>query len=94
MKQLKVKLIVTVLLLVQAVVAWAASKPIFEVSTPLTVAVGEVFRVEFALNAKPDSDSFRAPTFQGFDVLAGPAVSTGSSIQVINGSVTKSVNCT
>ena len=94
MKQLKVKLTIVVLLLVQVLTAWAAGKPVFEVSTPLTVAVGEAFRVEFALNAKPDEDSFRAPQFEGFDVLAGPAVSTGSSIQIINGTMSKSVNCT
>ena len=54
MKQLKVKLTIVVLLLVQVLTAWAAGKPVFEVSTPLTVAVGEAFRVEFALNAKPE----------------------------------------
>ena len=94
MKQLKVKLTIVVLLLVQVLTAWAAGKPVFEVSTPLTVAVGEAFRVEFALNAKPDEDSFHAPQFEGFDVLAGPAVSTGSSIQIINGTMSKSMNCT
>ncbi len=74
--------------------AFAAEKVVFEASSPLTVAVGEAFRVEFALNAKPDDDSFQAPTFEGFEVLAGPAVASGSSIQIINGSMTKSVNYT
>ncbi len=72
----------------------AAEKVVFEVSSPLMVASGEAFRVEFALNAKPDDDSFVAPSFEGFDVLAGPAVSKGSSIQIINGAMTKSVNYT
>ncbi|MDO4758448.1 MAG: BatD family protein [Rikenellaceae bacterium] len=94
MKQLFVKLTMVALLLVQTLAAWAAGKPIFEVSTPLTVAVGEAFRVEFQLNAKPDKDSFQAPTFEGFDVLAGPAVSSGQSIQIINGQMTKDVNYT
>ncbi|MBE6181941.1 MAG: protein BatD [Rikenellaceae bacterium] len=74
--------------------AFAAEKVVFEASSPLTVAIGEAFRVEFALNAKPDDDSFQAPTFEGFEVLAGPAVASGSSIQIINGSMTKSVNYT
>lgn len=94
MKQLKVTCTILVLLLVQTFTAWAAGKPVFEASSPLTVALGESFRVEFSLNAKPDSDSFKAPSFEGFDVLAGPVISTGSSIQIINGSMTKNVNNT
>ncbi len=94
MKKITIRILFTVLLVVQALSVWAAGKPVFEASSPLVVAVGEAFRVEFALNAKPDEDSFRAPSFDGFDVLAGPAVSTGSSIQIVNGSMTKSVNCT
>ena len=81
-----------VVLLAALFTARAADKPVFEVSTPLTVALGEAFRVEFSLNAKPDDNSFKAPAFEGFEVLAGPAVSSGSSIQIINGSMTKSVN--
>nr|WP_290016160.1 BatD family protein [uncultured Alistipes sp.] len=79
---------------VAALPVFGADKVAFEVSAPLTVAVGEAFRVEFALNANPDKDSFVAPSFEGFDVLAGPAVSKGSSIQIVNGSMTKSVNYT
>lgn len=74
--------------------AFAAEEVTFEANSPLTVAVGGAFRVEFALNAKPDSGTFQAPSFEGFDVLAGPAESTGSSIQIINGSMTKSVSHT
>ncbi|MCM1150768.1 MAG: BatD family protein [Alistipes sp.] len=81
-----------------AAAAWlpaaAAEKVSFEVSSPLMVAAGEAFRVEFALNASPDDDSFVAPSFEGFDVLAGPAVSKGSSIRIVNGSMTRSVNYT
>ncbi len=69
--------------------AEAADKVTFEASSPLTVAVGEAFRVEFSLNAEPDKDTFVAPSFEGFDVLAGPSVSKGSSISIINGSMTK-----
>ena len=50
--------------------------------------------MEFALNAKPDDDTFKAPSFEGFDVLAGPAISQGSSVQIVNGSMTKSVSYT
>lgn len=94
MKGLIAKIIFTAL----CVVAWrpaaGADKVVFEASSPLIVAVGEAFRVEFALNARPDDGSFAPPSFEGFDVLAGPAVSEGSSIQIVNGSMTKSVEYT
>lgn len=70
--------------------AEAAGKVTFEASSPLTVAVGEAFRVEFTLNAEPDKESFKAPSFEGFDVLAGPSISTGESLSIVNGSMTKS----
>ena len=50
--------------------------------------------MEFALNAIPVGDTFKAPSFEGFDVLAGPAISQGSSVQIVNGSMTKSVSYT
>ncbi|MDE6045775.1 MAG: BatD family protein, partial [Alistipes sp.] len=74
--------------------AAGAGKVSFEASSPLLVAAGEAFRVEFALNANPDEDSFVAPSFEGFDVLAGPAVSKGSSVRIVNGSMSRSVNYT
>ena len=52
-----------------AISASAAEKVTFEASSPLTVAVGEAFRVEFALNAYPDKGTFKAPSFDGFDVI-------------------------
>ncbi len=64
----------------------------FEVNVPRVVAVGEPFGVEFSLNAKPRD--FEAPSFEGFDVLAGPSTSTSSSVQFINGKMSQSVNHT
>lgn len=94
MREFVAKISLTALLVLAATTAFGAEKVTFEASSPLTVAVGEAFRVEFALNAKPDDGTFKAPSFEGFDVLAGPAVSQGSSVQIINGSMTKSVNFT
>lgn len=74
--------------------AFGAEKIVFQTSCPLTVAMGEPFRVEFQLNASPDDDSFQSPDFEGFDVIAGPAVSTGYSFSSINGSMTRSVSYT
>ncbi len=67
-----------------------AEQVTFETNAPMIVGVGEPFRVEFDLNAKPDDKSFVAPSFDGFSVLAGPSVSHGSSMQIVNGSMTKS----
>ncbi|MEG0806863.1 MAG: BatD family protein [Alistipes sp.] len=94
MRDVFAKIALTVLGVLVVFSAFGAEKVTFEVSSPLTVAAGEAFRVEFALNASPDNGSFKAPSFEGFDVLAGPAESKGSSIQIINGSMTKSVNYT
>ena len=69
--------------------AEAAEKVTFEASSPLTVAVGEAFRVEFTLNAEPDKDTFAAPSFEGLEVLAGPSISRGDAISIVNGSMTK-----
>ena len=58
----------------------------FEITTPLMVTAGEMFRVEFVLtNAEPDKDSFKVPSFEGLEVLAGPTTATGHSFQSING---------
>lgn len=87
-------IVLTFLLLLVSMVGLADEKVTFETNAPMIVSVGEAFRVEFSLNAKPDDQSFAAPSFEGFDVLAGPAVSQGSSVQIINGSMTKSVSYT
>ena len=94
MRDFVAKISLTALFVLAIFSASAAEKVTFEANSPLTVAVGESFRVEFALNAKPDGDTFKAPSFEGFDVLAGPAISQGSSVQIVNGSMTKSVSYT
>ena len=66
-----------------------ADEVTFSANAPMVVTAGESFRVEFSLNATPDDDSFEAPDFGAFDVLAGPAISQGHSIQIINGAMTK-----
>ena len=94
MKNIFRNTILTVVMLLVGITAFAAEKVTFEANTPMIVSVGEAFRVEFALNAKPDKGSFAAPDFGGVDVLAGPATSQGSSVQFINGNMTKSVSYT
>ncbi len=69
-----------------------ADEVTFEALSPKVVTRGEVFRVEFTLNAEPSG--FVPPSFQGFDVLAGPTEAKSQSIQIINGDVTKSLTFT
>ena len=47
-----------------------ADEVTFSANAPMVVTAGESFRVEFSLNATPDDDSFEAPDFGAFDVLA------------------------
>lgn len=63
-----------------------------DVNAPQVVAVGEAFRVEFAMNGKPED--FTAPSFDSFEVLAGPSVSQSSSMSFVNGKRTSSSSYT
>ena len=83
-------LFATLLVLCSAI----AEEVVFQTNAPMIVNSGEAFRIEFSLNAKPDDKSFVAPSFEGFNVLAGPSVSHGSSMQIINGSMSKSYSYT
>lgn len=89
MRDFVVKISLTALFVLAIFSASAAGKVTFEANSPLLVAAGEPFRVEFKLNAKPDDGTFKAPPFDGFDVIAGPSISTGQSIEYVNGSITR-----
>lgn len=65
-------------------VAALAQRVSFDAVAPLTVVAGDRFRVEFVLKNAAGSD-FVAPQFDGFKVLAGPTVSTGSQMSWVNG---------
>ena len=60
-----------------------------KVSAKKQVVVGEKFQVAFELNA--DGKNFKAPSFDGFNVVGGPFTSSSSSFQMINGSMSHSV---
>lgn len=78
--------------LLTTVATWAQVS--FKADVPTIVALGQPFRIEFSVDAEPERDSFKAPEFAGFDVLAGPSVSTGHSVQFINGKKSASYSCT
>ena len=92
MKTLLRKILTLTILLCTTLVAWAEEKISFKANAELIATMGEGFRVSFDLNARPDSNTFEAPSFENFDVIAGPSVSQGSSIQIINGRQTSSVS--
>ena len=62
----------------------------FQASAKNVVRTGEQFRLVYSLNA--EGQNFRAPSFEKFRVVAGPSTSSSSSIQVINGSVSRTVD--
>ncbi|MBR6439143.1 MAG: protein BatD [Bacteroidales bacterium] len=59
----------------------------FKVICKKQVVVGEQFQVSYELNG--DGKNFEAPNFNNFEILGGPFSSSSSSVQIINGSVTK-----
>ncbi len=70
---------------------WAQNVSI-TATAPNVVKVGEQFRLNYVINAKPSS--FGAPEISNFYVLSGPNQSTSQSIQIINGRRTSSVTIT
>lgn len=76
-----------------SVAAWA--QVTFTVEAPLLVSLNERVQVQFSVNKEPESDrTFQAPSFEGFNIIAGPAISTGMNVQWINGHQTSSYNRT
>lgn len=61
----------------------------FTASARDIVAVGDQFRLVFQVNAQ--ASGFTAPVLKDFTVLGGPSQSSGSSMQIINNQVTRSV---
>ena len=76
------------ILCVAPMALWAQDDPKLTVSAKKQVMVGERFQVVFEANG--EGRNFQAPTFEGFNVVGGPFTSTSSSIQVVNGAVTRS----
>ena len=56
------------------------------------IAVGEQFRIDFIFEG--DASNFRGPTLNGLRKLSGPNQSSSSSMQIINGKVSRSKTTT
>lgn len=64
----------------------------FTVNAPRAVEVGERFRIQFSVNAK--GSNFELGETGGMSILSGPNQSSSSSIQIVNGNMSKSVATT
>ena len=83
------------LVLLALMFSWSSWAQVsFTVDAPTLTALGQPFRVAYTIDAEPENGSFRVADFEGFDVIAGPSVSTGHSVQFINGKQSSSYNCT
>ena len=83
------RLIPILALMLLSVGAYADGEVTFRVSAPSTVEAGGKFRVQFTVNTQNVSN-FSAPDFKGFDVIYGPATSSQSSFQIVNGHTSQS----
>lgn len=79
-------------LLLANVSAWADGVQ-FTASAPSAVVKGEQFRVSYTVTTQKVKE-FRAPSFEGFEVLMGPSSSRSSSYSDINGEVTRTSTIT
>ncbi|MFU8842737.1 MAG: BatD family protein [Bacteroidales bacterium] len=61
----------------------------FRASSKNVVRVGERFQLVYTLNA--EGQNFRGPDIKGLNIVGGPSTSQSSSIQIIQGQVTRSV---
>ncbi len=81
-----------VLFLVTALALNAQDDVSFKVICKKQVVVGEQFQVSYELSG--DGKNFEAPNFVNFEIVSGPFHSTSSSIQIINGSASKTTTLT
>jgi len=88
MKGIKKILSLLSFLLITQIHAFADEKPTFVASAPEAVVSGQQVRVSYTVNTQNIKD-FRAPSFQGFELLMGPTRAVQSNtIQTNQGLVT------
>lgn len=62
----------------------------FTALSKTAVRVGENFQLQYKINA--EGTNFQGPQIADFQVINGPSTSTSSSVQIINGQVTRDVS--
>lgn len=68
-------------------IAFADGDVAFEAAAPRAVNAGELFRIEFVINATPSE--FVPPQIEGFEVMAGPQESHSTNVAIVNGAFSK-----
>jgi hypothetical protein len=81
------RLLLSILAVFAAGPAALADEVKLEALAPGAVNAGEIFRIEFVINAKPTE--FNLPTIEGFTVLAGPSQSSSTNVSIVNGDISK-----
>ncbi|MDR1591348.1 MAG: BatD family protein [Prevotellaceae bacterium] len=64
----------------------------FTAQAPAGVAEGQTFQLTYSVNKS--ADNLQLPEIKGFEIVAGPFSSSGSSVQYVNGKVNTSVYTT
>lgn len=82
------KIFIAIVAILINVMAFGQDDSSFNVICKRQVVVGEQFNVSYELDG--NGSNFVAPNFVDFEVLGGPFSSSSSSVQIINGSITKS----
>lgn len=82
------KIFIAIVAILLNVTAFGQDDSSFNVICKRQVVVGEQFNVSYELDG--NGSNFVAPNFVDFEVLGGPFSSSSSSVQIINGSITKS----
>lgn len=82
-----------ILLLLSLVARCAAAQVSFTTKAPSSVSVDEPFRVQYTVNTD-QVEEFSGPAFSDFECLNGPATSTFSNYQMVNGRASSSASTT
>jgi len=72
--------------------SFAQDEVVFTGEAPNVVELGERFRLVYSVNAS--GRNFKSPNLDDITILAGPSSSTSSSVNIINGEMTKSYRMT
>ena len=83
------KVLILSIFIITAALAASADNVEFTAHCKSPVQVGERFRLTFKVNAQ--GQAFIPPAIDDFRIMAGPSTSSSSSMQIINGQMSRSV---
>jgi len=86
------RFLIAIIAILFNVAVYAQDDVSFNILCKKQVMVGEQFEVSYELDG--NGSNFEAPNFNDFEIVGGPFSSSSSSVQIVNGSVTKSTTTT